>query len=305
MTNVQIDDERAVDLASLGMSNYAVAKEMGCDEASVRRALNRVGFKRHLIPVDLETRFSFDLDQPLVLKDTDAMVTADWHIPVYDAGYVNEMILTARDEGIRTLIVAGDFFNFDALSAYDPKQSDADLAREYHEGLAVMRTLGESFDDIYYLWGNHDARLHKALGYAMRFRDAMKMVFGALGSDLLKKMQFTNLDHMWVEFEGQKWPWYICHPATYTRNPLTNARKIAAKQNANVICAHSHHAAIGYAEDGEKVVVEAGGFHDKRKTAYLQRSTTYPTWQQGYGWFKSGRFHLTTPEWQNGIGRSA
>lgn len=299
MTNIRIDDDQAVELANMGLSNRQIAEQMKCDESSVRRALTRKGFTRHLIPIDLETRFSFDLDKPLVLKDTDCMITADWHIPVYDPFLVNEMIERARDEKIRTLVIAGDFFNFDALSAYDPKQNDADLTREYNEGLAVMRTLSESFDDIYYLWGNHDARLHKALGFAMRFRDAMKMVFGALGNELLKKMHFTNLDHMWIEFEGDRWPWYICHPAAYTRVPLSSARRIAAKQNAHVICAHSHHAAIGYAEDGEKICVEAGGFHDKAKTAYLQRSTTYPTWQQGYGWFKGGRFYMTTPEWQN------
>lgn len=302
MPNNQINDEQAVELATMGLSNYAIAEELGCDESSVRRALRRQGFKRHLIPLDLETRFTFELDKPLVLRDTDAMVTADWHIPVYDPAYVNEMIDTARDNNIRTLIIAGDFFNFDALSAYDPKQSDAHLTREYNEAMAVMRVLSESFDTIYYLWGNHDARLHKALGYAMQFRDAMKMVFGALGSEILAKMHFTNLDHMWVEFTDQPETtrrWYICHPAAYSRVPLSNPKKLAAKHNANVICAHAHHAAIGYADDGLKVIAEAGGFHDREKTGYLQRSTTYPTWAQGYGYFKDGRFRLTTPHWEN------
>lgn len=295
--NQRIDDEKAIELASLGLSNVAIAAQLSCDEASVRRALRRGNFQRHLIPIDLETRFHINLDKPIVVRNADLMVTADWHIPLYDPVYVNEMIETARRENIRQLIVAGDFFNFDALSAYDPKQDDANLAREYTEGLAVMRVLSESFDTIYYLWGNHDARMTKALGHAMRFRDAMKMVFGALGAEILSKMMFTNLDHMWVEFDGQEFPWYICHPANYSRVPLSNTRQLAAKVNANVITAHSHHAAIGHATDGIKVACEGGGLFDKDKTAYLQRSTTFPTWQQGYGFFKGGKWKFTTPYW--------
>ena len=52
--------------------------------------------------------------------------------------------------------------------------------------------------------------------------------------------------------------------------------------NANVITAHSHHCAIGYATDGERVVAEAGGLFDRTQTAYLQRTTTHPNWAQGF-----------------------
>lgn len=281
------------------------------DEKTVRRNLK--GFKRHLIPTDLEERFLMNLDKPLVFNE-DMMITADWHIPVYDPDYVNAMIRRARAEGLTTLAIAGDFFNFDSLSAYDPKQDDANLGREYSESIAVMRVILETFDHIVYVWGNHDARFHRALGYAMQFSAAMKMVFGALGKEALERISFTNLDHFWigvgkptfskdeVELEQDMWlphnRWYICHPKNYTRTPLSTARKLAAKYNANVATAHSHHCAVGYAEDGEKMVAECGGLFDRHKTKYLQRSTTHPTWQQGFGWLKGGRFHLTSPGWE-------
>lgn len=292
-----------------------IANRIGCDEASVRRALRRTGFQRHLLPLDLETRYHFDIDTPIVLKDVDAMVTADWHIPLYDPGYVNEMIETAREKGIKTLIIAGDFWNYDALSAYFPKQRDAGLDREYKEGIAVMRALVETFDRIIYVWGNHDDRMAKALGHAMQFRDAMKMVFGALGSEILDKIEFTNLDHVWLvygeptrelrdgelEYEAHdpKQRWYICHPQSYSRNPLTAGRQLASKMGGNVVTMHSHHCAIGHAPDGDLVVAEGGGLFDPRKTAYLQRSTTFPRWQQGYAWLQGGRFHLTARAWES------
>jgi hypothetical protein len=283
-------------------SNVRLGKSLGISEASVRRGLDKAGFKRHLIPVDLgfEERFNIVLDKPLV-HHGDVMITADWHIPLYDPGYVNEMILTARRYGLRDLILAGDFFNFDALSAYDPKQHTAGLENELYEATAVMRVLLESFDTIYYLWGNHDVRLHRALGFAIEFREAMRMVFGILGDEALERVKFTNLDHMWVDV-GDAYQWYICHPKSYTSVPLSGAIKLSSKMNAHVITAHSHHCAVGHGVDGQKVVAEIGGLFDKNKTAYLQRTTNFPTWQQGYAFLLDGKLNVSSPGWRLSVG---
>lgn len=193
------------------------------------------------------------------------------------------------------MIIGGDFFNFDALSQYDPKQTDAGLEREYAEGLAVMRVVLETFDRVIYIWGNHDSRMHKALGFKMRFAEAMKMVFGALGEEAMAKIEFSNLDHCIIRSGDEEF--YVCHPANYSSVPLNAARKIANKMNMNVITAHSHHCAVGFAEDGKKIIMEAGGLFEKSKTAYLQRSTTFPTWTQGFVVIQDGRPQLHSPRW--------
>lgn len=272
---------------------------MGVHESTIRRGLHDRGYRRHLLPTDqgFEDRFKIELDSPLYVKG-DVAITADWHIPLYDAEYVNRFISTSRERGHKRLILAGDFFNFDALSAYDPKQSSANLEVELQEAAAVMRVLLETFEEIYYLWGNHDARLHKALGFAIQFRDAMKMVFGELGTDAIERIKFTNLDHIWVEGKEGGDDWYVCHPANYTKLPLSTARQLASKVNANVITAHSHHCAVGYGPDGVKVVAEIGGLFDRTKTAYLQRSTTFPTWQQGFAFLEGGKLIVDSPGWE-------
>ena len=302
----RIDDDAAVDYARKGMSNVAIAEVLGCDEASVRRALRRKGYKRHLLPVDLDTRWHIELDKPVVISNQDVMITADWHVPLYNPRMINDMIETARVLGLRTLVMGGDFWNFDALSQYDPKQSAANLEREWKEGLGIMRVLAETFDRFYYVWGNHDARFHKALGHATSFATSMKIVFGAAGDDVLAKMTFTNLDHLWVAYgadvDGSEDPndydphrrWYICHPQSYSSVPLTTARALTAKMHGNVITAHSHHAAVGYGVDGKFVAAEAGGLFDASKTAYLQRSTKFPRWQNGYAYLTGERFKLVT-----------
>ena len=239
-------------------------------------------------------RLNLQIDDPIRLSaDKSYAITADWHIPLYDPEYVNTFIQDARARGIRSLILAGDYFNFDSLSQYSPKQDGAGLENELAEADSVMRILLESFDDIVYLWGNHDARLHKTLGFTIQFREAMKLVFGALGVEALKKITFTNLDHLWIGDD-----WYVCHPANYTRVPLNTARTLSTKYQCNVITAHSHHCAVGYGINGVNVVAEIGGLFDRTKTAYLQRSTTFPTWAQGYAFLEGGKLHVQSPGWQ-------
>lgn len=293
-----IDWREAARLAvDSGMSNRKIAERFGVNESTIRRGLNSMGVRKHLLPAeDTAERLNIELDKPIRLPVGDLYaITADWHIPLYDPEYVNTFIEDARERGAKKLVVAGDFFNFDSLSAYFPKQEDAGLQVELEESLLVMKALLETFDDIYYLWGNHDARLHKALGFTIQFQEAMKMVFGALGKDALQKIVFTNLDHMWLDDE-----WYICHPGNYTRVPLSTARTLATKYNASVITAHSHHCAVGYAIDGSKVVAEIGGLFDRTKTKYLQRSTTFPTWAQGYGFLENGNLIVRSPGWDVG-----
>jgi hypothetical protein len=293
MNRRRFDVSDAVALAYRGWSNVEIAREFGVDEASIRRALRSASFERKLIPQ--EAIKGFTLDTPLVIEEEPVLITADWHIPLFDIDYVNTMLLDAEGRGVTKLVIGGDFFNFDSLSQYDPKQTEAGLEYELETAQNVMRILGHNFDKIYYLWGNHDARLHKALGFKLQFQTAMRTVFDAVGDTVLDKIEFSNLDHMHVVSGGQEW--YVCHPMNYTRVPLSTARAIAAKVGANVIVAHSHHSAVGYATDGVTVVAEAGGLFDVSKTRYLQRTTTFPTWTQGYAFLEEGHLTVKSPGW--------
>lgn len=282
-----------------GLSNRAIGRRLGVDESTVRRALSSIEYQRKVVPEDtgeIEERFNITLDRPLEFTGN-IMVTADWHVPLYDPVYVNQMLRDADRESLDTLLIAGDFFNFDALSQYDPKQEEAGLELELREGIAVMRVLLETFETVYYLWGNHDARMHKALGFALQFKEAMKMVFGSLGAEAMNRIVFTNLDHMWVDGHGEN-PWYFCHPRAYSKNPLTTPRGLIPKVNANVGCAHAHHCAVGYGVDGKMIAAELGGLFNPKVTAYLQRTTTFPNWQQGYAWLKDGGLTVTSPGWR-------
>lgn len=282
-------------------SNQRIGDELSVSEATVRRNLHEANFNRWQIPVDHVERFKYDLDEPMEVYGP-VMITADWHIPLYDPVLVNKMINEARKERLTQLIIGGDFFNYDSLSQYDPKQQDAGLEREHREGLQVMSVLLETFDDIYYVWGNHDSRLHKALAYKMQFKSAMQMVFGELGTEAMDKLHFSNLDHLWARpYPGapKEESWYVCHPASYNRTPLATARQLTAKWGSNVITMHSHHAAVGPGHQEGLVAIEGGGLFDRSKTSYLQRSTTFPFWSQGYSFLNADNKPTVRSPWWN------
>ena len=209
-----------------------------------------------------------------------------------DYQFASRFLATAEELEIRTLIIAGDFFNMDSLSSFDYKQASANLETELAQANEIMAQLCRQFEKVYFLWGNHDARLWKALNYQLTFSQCMKLAFADISQELLAKIHFTNLDHMWVNDNI-----YVCHPKNYTSVPLSTARKIAAKVQGHVITAHSHHAAMGYDVSGKFVCVEAGGLFDMTKTEYLQRTTTFPNWKQGFSFIeKDGRISMYTPD---------
>ena len=289
-----------------GYNNTDIAEQLGVSEASVRRGLRAAKYRPHLLPAYAIRRFDTVLEKPLrinVKKMGPGAVTADWHHPATDYGLVNTFIDHAQDIGATNwLLVAGDWFNVDALSRFDFKQDSLNLPRELEASTLTMTKLLETFDRVYLSWGNHDARLHKTLGYKVSFAKSMKMLFEDLPEELMERIELSNLDH--VVIDTPRGPYFVSHPKAYSTIPLSTGRRMASKHLMHVITGHSHHTAIGHDVSGQFVVAEIGGFFDAKKTAYLQRSTTFPNWQNGW-WFidSEGWLYIEGSGWNSGVGR--
>ena len=133
------------------------------------------------------------------------------------------------------------------------------------------------------------------------FVTSMKMMFEGLDPEKLKRIQFSNLDHFIVD--TPRGPYYVAHPKAYSSVPMTNARRMASKHLSHVITGHSHHTALGHDVSGTFTVAEIGGFFDKNKTAYLQRSTAFPNWQNGYGFIdREGYLYIEGQGWSSKVG---
>lgn len=255
---------------------------------------------------------------PLV-RTGDAMVTCDWHIPLHDPVLINRMINCARINDIKTLIIGGDYFHMEAFSSFLPAQPEASLEQERYDGNLIMKTLLETFDKIDFIWGNHDFRLTRKLGFKKSFEECMRWMLGELTEDELAKIRFSELDYMlyYPDYHfrnlGEKATidqtlevvegkcFRVCHPRNFSSVPLTVGRKLAVKHSSSIITAHSHHHAIGAAPNGVDLVIEGGGFFDKRRTEYIQKSTANHEWVQGFTMFKNGLPHLISPAMGNDI----
>jgi predicted phosphodiesterase len=296
-----------VALRERGLNNQQIADELGVSEAAVRRGLHKAGFKPYLIPEPVIKRLDIALEKPIrldVRKMGPGAITSDFHHPVTNYGLVNTFIDHARDIGaVNWLVVAGDWFNVDALSAFDYKQADADLTKEIYGSSQTMTRLLETFDKVILSWGNHDARVHKSLGYKVPFTTAMRMMFADLDPALFEdRIVLSNLDNVIVD--SARGPLMVAHPKAYSSVPLTQARRLASKHLMSVITGHSHHTAIGHDVSGQFVAGELGGFFDKNKVEYLQRTTAFPNWQNGFGFIdRDGYPTIEGQGWSSRIGK--
>ena len=229
------------------------------------------------------TRFEFGLDEPLELRGNWA-VTADWHVPLYDAELVNTFLDDSLDYS--NLLIAGDFLNGDSLSQYYPKQKSAGADKELSEARLLMEVLCSNFKNIVYLRGNHDYRYSKAVEYREPFIDIMSELFANVPRHGCK-LQFSNLDHCYLTSNKERY--FIAHPTTYSRNPLNNPNNIVVTKKCHTLTAHTHHCAMGWDTSGAYIIGELGGFFNIKQTEYLQGTTAYPNWANGYWFIKQGK----------------
>ena len=232
------------------------------------------------------SRFEFGLDKPLELKG-DWAVTADWHVPLYDAVLVNEFLDEATD--YTNLLIAGDFLNGDSLSQYYPKQKSAGIEKELFEARSLMEVLCSNFKNIVFLRGNHDYRYTKSAEYRESFVESMTKVFEIVPRHGCK-LKFSNLDHCYITSNKQRY--FIAHPDSYSKSPLNNPTAISASKRCHVLTAHTHHCAMGWDPSGEYIVGELGGFFNIPQTEYLQGTTTYPNWNNGYWFITRGKPYM-------------
>lgn len=308
MSTPKFEPDVYVRLRETGLNNTQIAEQLGVSEASVRRGLRKAGFNPWRLPTWFIEDMEVFLDQPYVIDvaaEGPGAVTADWHHPLTNYDLVNVFLDHAVEIGATNwLLVGGDWFNQDFWSQFDYKQPEANVPNELRGSNETMRRILEVFPYVVFTYGNHDGRLHKFLKYGIDFVQSMEWLFSGLPEDYRSRLRFSNLDHAIVA--SPRGPYYVAHPQAYNSKPLTTAIDLAAKELMHVITAHSHHTAIGHDRSGQFTVAEIGGFFAPWKTRYLQRTTKYPRWQQGYGFIDAEGYLVVEGQgWSSRVGGRA
>lgn len=243
-----------------------------------------------------EDREAIERFKPMVIVG-DAMITADWHIPLHDPKMVNRLIAKSKELGIKQLLIGGDFFHMDSFGSYLPYQPEAAWSQEKYDANLIMKVLLKHFDAIFFTYGNHDYRVTKSIGFKHSFTECMENVFDTLTDEEWSKLYLSNLDYMlYIPDELGEREFRLCHPSKhFSSNPLVVPKKLATKYGCSIISGHSHHAAIGFAHNGWDLIIEPGGLYHKERTEYIQQSNANHEWVQGFVSFKDGVPVLYSP----------
>jgi predicted phosphodiesterase len=277
------DDELLTAVAQHGGAKQA-AEVLGINDRQVQRRIRRI---REMAAVHgIDPWMELDRHRPrplmgLIRVTGSGLALADLHLPITRFDIIRDAVASAQRHGCTDwCIIAGDLFNFDALSDYFPKQQDHTLQGEIAAGGEVLALLLAVFKRVIVTKGNHDIRLQKALGYRMRFEHSLRMVLPHLTPEQDARLEITGRDYAIVDTELGEWR--LCHTRQYSETPLTIPAKIADVHQQHVGGAHRHHHGVTRSRSG-KLILELGGAFDTDRTEYLEQwSTTHPRWQPGW-----------------------
>lgn len=217
------------------------------------------------------------------------MIATDFHAPFYSQIWFERMLKVAKLRGLTEIIIPGDGLDMHAFSGWggDP---ECPWSKELLGAANFLWGLYQSFDRIWYMSGNHEARL-------ARLTDGQMTYSGVLDGILCEyarrsgltfefdpgKLTWSQYTHAIVDDE-----WLIVHPASYRTLPLSVANRLALVQNKHVISAHSHKANKGHADNG-RIIIDTGGMFDEELIDYrAMRQTVHAKWANGFVVYQGG-----------------
>jgi hypothetical protein len=231
-----------------------------------------------------ETVVKGNFEELTVVAD-DCIVAGDFHVPGESPKAVNDLLRYAKEHDIKTLIINGDFWNFDSVSRWQLKDPGMNLKIEIKKGIALVKKLAAQFK-LYFVCGNHDARLPKALNYSLNFTDWMDALFG-------NEVFVTNFDYL--KLESGKATFRICHPEYYSKVKGTQAAELAHDLQENIIMAHQHYISVSTNKTGKFICADSGCMCDPEAFYYKKSATTkFPSWENGFIHVKDGKVKLVS-----------
>lgn len=203
--------------------------------------------------------YKYDLGAAWNLQG-DWMVCGDVHVPHADLEMTALLVAVAKKYKVKRLLIAGDFFNFDAFSTYSAVMQPPSWAQEREAARELISYWLSTFAEIRLIAGNHDRRLEKWTAGAFDENDMIRLV---TTSD---KVSMSNFAYCTVTSGGIDW--HITHPQNYSINQLIVAEQLALKHEANVIAFHEHSLAQGYDRFGRYVIINGGCMMRQEQAAY-------------------------------------
>lgn len=222
-------------------------------------------------------------EQPLQLRLRDFLVCSDIHVPGESVEWINKLLLYRQKEGIQSIVVAGDFWNFDAVSRWECKDKNLGMQAELQKGIALLQRLTKHAK-VYLICGNHDIRLPKQLDFTLSFKEWIDTLF-------IKNCIATDFDHLYVISGPRKFR--ICHPDLYSTIKGRQASFLSQDLHEDIIMGHQHYLSLSTNKTGKYLSLDSGCLCDPEKFRYKKAATSRcPSWENGFFHIKEGKVRL-------------
>ncbi len=249
----------------------------------------------------------------------DCIVTSDIHVPHHDPAYLATLIEAARRDGIRQLVIGGDFIDFTEISRFQRDARANDVRAAVVTAVRVLGELAKSFaGGIWVIKGNHELRLEGLLDAATQGRGWQANVLADLehgDTEVLPyRQRYVAILEQWtqrnapeaskvvhwlpqaeIEIEGPpaERPWRVVHQRNGSRNPTMEGMHHWQRWQQPIICTHTHLSGQRIAPDGVTPIVQLGMGTVEAWHSYAWREPGgYPRWVQSYGIIRGGRLRL-------------
>lgn len=291
------DGERLAELNATGMTFKDIAQKFNLSTGAVAGAI------RHYKSSNQDRKpFNIDFGKPLEITGN-AMIVGDVHVPTTFYEFALLVVTVSDVLNIDTLILAGDWANFDFLSKYPNIMRGVNWEQEREAGEVLINKYLKRFKRIYWIMGNHDRRLSKWVNGQFDHKDMVNLFTHS------EKITSSNFGYCNIVSGGEKY--LVTHSTEYSVNQLTVADQLAQKNQCHVISHHEHHVAKGFDRFGRYVVINNGGLFDESKMAYAKLDTNKkPSMVNGFTSLVDGVATLWTPykaytDWKPILGQSS
>lgn len=200
------------------------------------------------------------------------LVLPDVELPFHNAPFLNNVIMLARAQGVRQLILDGDFMHNASFAYFAGSEKEAD--QELSEVEELVYPFFANFDAVYWLSGNHDTRIQKMLDRLISMERIARMIVPPEhAAEFYRKVKI--FDHFWCKVGSE---WQIHHPNVKgAQIPARTATWIAEKNDCNVGQGHVHLFGTAQTRNGKWMGIDIGVGVDVRRLAYQNlRHSTHP-----------------------------
>jgi hypothetical protein len=236
-------------------------------------------------------------------QEGDCLVLPDPEFPYHHADFINSCIDLALAWNVKQVCIAGDALHFNSISKWEANwkgnkqglseqaesalmesvkrlpekyqqefidklmalggSADDDVGSEIGVARKALIEIGDTFDDVVYVIGNHDGRFLSALNSPMFATDLKRFVVG-------DHPHFRIAEYYYSILHTESGDYSIEHPVSASK---TTAVNIAVQKHCSVLMGHSHRYSRLRDPSDSYWCIQLGMCVDESRLAYVAQRT--------------------------------